>query len=134
LISLAAEEEHQATKLKWEKLRWKHQQPEGWRAKQLLGWVTEHKGYEVLDVDLRAVSDEQLQERLDAFLAEHPQSSTKEILRTVEGNDARLRELLKSGRYGVEDGPYHAKLYSLGSDDGFSREADVVQLPGIPHE
>ena len=113
---------------------WANRPPEGWRKKWLLEWIVEHKGYRVLDVDLRGVSDEQLQERLDAFLGEHPRSSTNAVLQGVEGNDARLRELLKSGHYLAANGPRGSKLYSLGSDLGLDFEAEVISLPGIPHE
>jgi hypothetical protein len=134
VIQLDSDTDKQETKLTWDKVRWIRQRPEGWRKKWLLEWVPEHKGYNVLDVDLRAVSDEQLRERVDAFLDKHPRASTKTILERVEGNAARLRQVLKSGRYAVENGPRGANLYSLSSDLVLDLEAEVMQLPGNAHE
>jgi hypothetical protein len=130
LISLARDGDKPATKLKWEKTRWANQTPEGWRQKQLLEWITEHKGYRVLDVDLRGASDEELKTRIDAYLEQHPWASTNAILQSVDGADGRLRELLKSGIYALKPGPRGSNLYHLGGDLG----GEVVPLPLIPHE
>jgi ribosomal protein L29 len=134
LVLLARDGDQERTKLEWAKTRWANRPPEGWRKKWLLEWTVEHKGYRLLNVDLRAVSDEQLQERLDAFLREQPRASTNAVLQRVEGNDSRLRELLKSSRYRVETGPRGSNLYSLASGLGLDLEAEVVSFPGMPHE
>jgi hypothetical protein len=130
LISLARDGDMPATKLKWEKTRWANQTPEGWRQKWLLEWVTEHKGYRIVDVDLRGASDVDLKGRIDDYLVQHPWASTNAILQAVDGSDGRLRELLKSGVYAVKPGPRGSNLYHVGGD----LSAEVIQLPGIPHE
>jgi len=134
LVSLARDGDEERTKLGWTKTRWANRPPEGWRKKWLLEWVVEHKGYRLLDVDLRGVSDEDLQDRLDEFLQEHPWASTNVTLQGVEGNDRRLRELLKSGRYATKQGPRGSHQYAIGSDLSLDLEAEVVPLPGTPHE
>jgi AAA domain len=120
LIALARDGDNQATKLSWEKVRWTRQAPEGWRKKWLLEWETEHKGYTVLEVDLRGVSDTELEERIADFLSANPQSSKKTIENNVSGNSERIRMLLDAGvdagRYVREKGFRGAQLHSLAAD------------------
>jgi hypothetical protein len=92
----------------------------------------------VLDVDLRGASDDEIAERIDAHLAEHPWSSTKAVETAVLGSSNRKRELLKSGRYVSKPGNRGATLYALAlaksTDLAESLGGEVATLPGIPHE
>jgi AAA domain len=138
LISLARDGDEQATKLSWEKIRWTNQTPDGWRKKWLLEWVTEHKGYNVLDVDLRGASDDEIRAGIDAFLAEHPLSSKTAIADAVHGTAKRVRVFLEegveNGRYDVVDGPRGSKLHSLASDPVATADGVADGVDGNPHE
>jgi hypothetical protein len=79
----------------------------------MLEWVLEPQSYDVVPLDTTAVSDSELEERLDSFLAESPLASTRAVLAGVEGNDKRLSQMLKeSPKYDcVERG--QARLWVL---------------------
>ena len=121
IASLSREGDLDRTRLTWEKLRWSNHPPEGWRKKQLLDWVTSHKGYQVSDIDVGAAStsDAELYSRLDEYLERNPGASTTTCTERVTGNEKRLSSLLKagaaSGRYASEPGLRGATLYSLAS-------------------
>jgi hypothetical protein len=132
-VLLQADGDQPRTKLTWSKTRWAVTGTEEQPKACLLEWVVETKGYEVRELSA-GVSDDELATRIDAFLAEHPRASTKAVREGVKGADARIRELLKSGRYNVGAGPHGANLYSLSSDVGLDVGAQVIELPGIPHE
>jgi AAA domain len=120
LVSLAQDGDEQRTKLTWAKTRWANRMPEGWRKKQLLEWIVEHKGFKVLDVDLRGASDEEIKAEIEAFLGAHPRSPKQAILDNVAGRAERVRALLDAGVeariYDLEQGPRGAKLHSLASE------------------
>ena len=131
MASLSREGDLDRTRLTWEKLRWSNQPPEGWRKKQLLDWVTSHKGYTVSDVDLSSgkTPDAELYNRLDEYLERNPRSSTTTCTERVKGNEKRLSDLLKagaaSGRYHPEPGAKGATLYSLASKDDSHPRLDL---------
>jgi hypothetical protein len=137
LVALAREGDSQATKLSWEKVRWTRQAPEGWRKKWLLEWVVEHKGYKVIDVDLRAASDAELEERIDDYLSANPRSSKNTIETEVKGNGERIRKLLdagvEAGRYVREKGFRSAQLHSLADDLVRTLDDLADDLGGNPH-
>jgi hypothetical protein len=119
VIRLERDGDQPRTKLRWVKTRWATTPSETRPAKQLLGWIDEHKGYELLDVDLvgNHVSNAELQQRLDAYLAEHPGSTTKAVYSAVTGDNTRLKKLLeqgeKAGTHHKDPGARGAKLWSL---------------------
>jgi AAA domain len=122
VIELEQDGDQPRTKLSWVKTRWATTPSETRPKKQLLGWLTEHKGYEVLDASLggNTVSDADLQARLDEFLSSHPRSSTQAVYNGVTGDNARLKRLLEAGAgartHVVEPGSHGAKLWSVASD------------------
>ena len=120
LVALESDPDKQETKLTWAKVRWERQRPEGWRSKNLLRWLVEHKGYELVDIDLHGASDTELEARIDAYLAEHPLASKTTIMEAVGGNAKRVRGLLDAGvqarKYDVVGVPRGAKLHLLTHD------------------
>jgi hypothetical protein len=143
VIELAQDGDQPRTKLCWVKTRWATTPSETRPKKQLLGWLTEHKGYEVLDVPLsgNAVSDAELQERLDEFLGAHPGSSTQSVYSGVRGDNTRLKDLLERGAevgtHAMNPGTHGAKLWSLASDAETSslldQTATTDELGAIAH-
>jgi hypothetical protein len=115
-VLLQADGNRSRTKLTWEKTRWATLPAEGRPKACMLEWIVETKGYNVVELDTVSVSDEELTARLDAFLVEHPWSSTTTIERDVQGNAERLRKLLDSPRYDTAKGPRGAKLWNLAAD------------------
>lgn len=138
LIALERSGDEHATRLTWEKVRWTRQEPEGWRKKLLLEWVTEHKGYTVRDIDLRGATDTELQAGIDKHLHDHPGASKTAIVEGVRGKDERIRELLdagvQAGRYVVENGPRNAQLHSLATDPGPAQDGLWDGVGENPHE
>ncbi len=104
----------QRTKLTWEKTRWATLDPE--QRAVILEWVTDTQGYIVTALDTGGASEEQLVERLTAYLNEHPLTATKHVCASVEGTDSRLTELLKSRpEFDSARGPHNATLWKLAS-------------------
>jgi 5S rRNA maturation endonuclease (ribonuclease M5) len=83
VIQLERDGDLPRTKLIWTKLR--HSRELGERPKrQLLDWVPEHKGFTVSDAVVGGkVSDEELFERLDIYLQEHPRQNTRTVRTNV---------------------------------------------------
>lgn len=84
------------TKLVWEKTRWATLPADGRPKACMLEWIVDTQGYEVVELDTVGASTSELEERLDAYLMEHPLSSTRAVLDGVQGTDARLSALLKT--------------------------------------
>jgi hypothetical protein len=104
------------TKLVWEKTRWASLPADGHPKAVMLDWVPATQGYTVVELDTVGATDDELRARIDAFLAEHPWSSTTAIETHVKGTNARKRELLNSGHYDEVRGPRGAKLWNIWRD------------------
>jgi hypothetical protein len=96
----------------------------------LLEWETDSQGYTVTALDANGVSDEQLDKRINAYLIEHPLSSTKTVQENVKGKDARIRARLKAS-FDFLEGDHGAHLWlpnpDLGVDDETLDDVDVVE-------
>ena len=101
------------TKLTWTKTRWATTGTEDQPRKLLLEWVIEAKSYAVVEADTLSVSDAELRERVDEFLAANPASTTTTVETKVTGAGARIRKVLEGGDYKREPGPRNATLWSL---------------------
>jgi hypothetical protein len=144
VIELEQDGDQPQTKLRWVKTRWASTPSEARPKKQLLEWLTEHKGYEVLDVSLsgNAVTDAELQERLDEYLVTHAGSSMQAVYKGVTGDNTRLKALLErgaeAGTHTMNPGSHGAKLWSLASEAEtsslFGETARSSTLDGKPHE
>jgi hypothetical protein len=63
----------------------------------VLEWVIETEGFDAIPLEMPVVvSDEELEQRLDAFLTEHPLSPTRAIRTGVQGSNDRITTLLKT--------------------------------------
>jgi hypothetical protein len=130
------------TKLTWAKTRWASTGVEGQPRTLLLDWVVETKSYTVVEADTLGVSDSELAERLDEFLAANPGSSTKAVYLAVKGEKGRLRRLLDEGveanKYGRDEGSRGALLWSLAGQVSttslFAQTDTSGHVDGKPHE
>jgi len=113
-VQLQADGNRQRTRLTWEKTRWATLDPA--RKAVMLDWIIATEGYTVTPLDTIGASDELLVERLAAYVDDHPATATKTILASVEGNHARLTELLNQRpEFDFCKGPKNAKLWTLTS-------------------
>jgi hypothetical protein len=134
LISLARDGDAARTKLHWQKTRWVTLPTDERPLTQLLGWKPEHHGYELLDVTMIAVSDDEILERVDAYLDEHPWTSKTKIREGVQGSADRIGKLLdtglENGRYSSKKGSRNAVLCALNTEpasDPFPTLEDWVE-------
>jgi hypothetical protein len=93
-VLLQKDGNRQRTKLDWDKTRFATLTEE--EKSYMLEWVVETQGYEVVPLDAAGVSEDELDERLDAYLSEHPFTATGKVLKVVKGTNARLLERLKT--------------------------------------
>jgi hypothetical protein len=56
----------------------------------MLEWVTETQSYTVTELSAVTTSDSELDERIRAFLAEHPASSTRRVWENVTEQNQRI--------------------------------------------
>jgi AAA domain len=99
------------TKLVWEKTRWATLPSEGRPKACVLEWVTETKGYRVVDIEPTTVDDAELARRLDEYLDMHPFTATRTVIAEVQGGRERLRALLDTDRYDSVKGPQGARRW-----------------------
>jgi hypothetical protein len=112
LIRLMRDGNRQRSKLTWEKTRWATLDREQYAV--MLDWVPETEGYEVKPLDTVGASDELLVQRLVEYLEEHPFTRTGQVLKSVEGTDARLKNLLETRpEFDCTAGPNNSKLWSV---------------------
>ena len=126
-VSLQQDGNRQRTKLDWAKTRWATLPTETIAKSCMLEWIVETQGYSVTDLVTAGVSDDELAERLDAFLADKPLSSTKTVLAGVQGTNERISNVLKtSPRYdSLKRG--NAVLWFLASENVPSRETERTE-------
>ena len=89
----------QRTKLTWVKPRWATLEPD--EKAVMLNWVTGSWGYDVTPIEPGGgrVSDEEYDERINAFLIEHPGATTTRVTKDVKGRAERIRERLRDGDF-----------------------------------
>jgi hypothetical protein len=104
------------TKLEWAKTRWATLPSETMAKAVMLEWVVETQGYTVTELDTVGASDAELEERIVAFLAEHPWSTTRAVWDGVSGTNERIRKLLEGDRFDCVDGPRGSILWGLASE------------------
>jgi hypothetical protein len=112
------------TKLSWEKTRWATLPSEQHAKAVMLEWVIERQGYTLTEIDTAGASDSELEERIVAFLAQHPWASTRSVNDGVKGTQERIRKLLNGDRFDCVKGQRGAILWNLASDRG--EDADAV--------
>ncbi|PWU23556.1 MAG: hypothetical protein C5B48_08415 [Candidatus Rokuibacteriota bacterium] len=106
----------QRTKLDWAKTRWATLPSDTIAKVCLLEWLTDSQGYNVVDLDSVGASDGELEDRIAAYLAEHPLSSTTTVETEVKGTASRIRKLLESPRFDSVPGKRGAKLWLLAAN------------------
>jgi AAA domain len=84
-VFLQRDGNHQRTRLDWAKTRWATLDPE--EKIVLLEWVTETQGYTVTQLDTVGASDDELDEKIAAYLTKHPAASTRGVHANVKGTD-----------------------------------------------
>jgi hypothetical protein len=115
-VQLQADGNQPRTKLTWEKTRWAVLPTEEQPKSCLLEWIVETKGYRAVELPAGA-TDSELEARIDAYLAEHPLSSTTGVLDNVQGTRDKLRKLLQtSPKYDSVKGARGASQWFLRSD------------------
>ena len=115
-VQLQADGKQPRTKLHWEKTRWASLPTETQPKSCLLEWVTETKGYSVLELETTGASDDELAARVRDYLDEHPLATTRNVTDNVKGTNSRISELLKTGDFDCVDGPRGAKQWFNTSD------------------
>jgi hypothetical protein len=102
----------QRTKLTWEKTRWATLGTEERPRSLMLDWETATESYTVSALDTVGASDEELVGRLVAYLEEHPATSTRRVVESVKGTNAKLQRLLEEREeFDHTEGPRGAKLW-----------------------
>ena len=85
-VFLQRDGNQQRTKLDWAKTRWRERSSQQQKV-VMLEWVTETQGYTVTELDTVGASDDELDERISAYLTDHPASSTRAVHGQREGHE-----------------------------------------------
>jgi hypothetical protein len=107
-VSLQRDGDHQRTKLDWAKTRWATLDPE--EKLVMLEWVTETEGYTVTTLAAATTSDAELDALIEAYLTEHPGSSTRAVREGVKGRDGHINARLKA-KFDFVKGPRGVKKW-----------------------
>jgi hypothetical protein len=83
------------TKLTWVKPRWAPALEPDERI-VTLEWIVDGQGYKVVQLDAVGATDDELDARIDAYLAEHPCSSTRAVHANVKGTNGRISARLRA--------------------------------------
>jgi hypothetical protein len=112
------------TKLDWAKTRWATLEQS--EKVVLLEWVLETQGYTVTQLDAAVSSDDELDERINLYLSDHPASSTRTVEADVTGNQARIRARLDA-KFDSVKGPRNSILWFPQSTASTSAEDAETQ-------
>jgi hypothetical protein len=124
-VSLQRDGNQQRTRLDWAKTRWATL--DSGEKVVMLEWELDTQGYTVIEMDTVGATESELQARIDAYLAEHPLSSTTKVETEVKGTAGRIRKLLEGSRYDCVDGPRGAKLWLLAATPSASNNDGVTE-------
>ena len=112
-VSLQRDGNQQRTRLDWAKTRWATLDPADKAV--MLEWVTDTQGYTVTELDTIGASDNELDERIAAYLADHPAASTRDVHANVKGTNDRITARLKA-KFDSVSGPRNATLWLVSPD------------------
>jgi hypothetical protein len=87
LLEATEGEAPETTRLAIRKQRWGHKPPKP----LVLQWILDSEGYELFDTTAAKATDEDYEQRILDYLAEHPWATTDELENDVEGRAAELR-------------------------------------------
>jgi hypothetical protein len=133
-VQLQADGNRPRTKLIWEKTRWATLPSDEQPKACILEWITDTKGYTVVETDSVGASDSELEQRIADFLTEHPWSSTRAVWDGVSGTNERIRKLLDGDRFDCVGGPRNSILWGLANDCVGEPDAVTESQDRIPHE
>ncbi len=111
-VSLARDGNNQRTKLDWNKTRWATLEPS--EKVVMLEWVLDTQSYTVTELNAAGASDAELDERIQAYLSDHPTSSTTAVCANVKGANGRIIARLNA-KFDHVRGPRGAKLWLPGA-------------------
>lgn len=131
-VQLQADGNRPRTKLVWEKTRWASLPTEAQPKACMLEWVTETKGYTVVELDSTGASDAELEQRILYYLTEHPLSSTRDVQAGVTGTNNRIAALLKA-KFDCVDGRGNAKLWFTPLSASATSDDAPTHTGGNPH-
>lgn len=84
----------QRTKLTWVKTRWATLDPD--EKAVALEWVIDGQGYAVVQLDAAGATDDELDGRIKAYLADHQPASTRSVHENVKGTNSRITARLRA--------------------------------------
>jgi hypothetical protein len=117
----------------WEKTRWASLPSATQPKAVLLEWVVETQGYTVLELDSVGASEDELEQRVAAYLAEHALSSTRAVHENVKGTNGRITAVLKA-KFDCVDGPNGAKLWFAPTTASARSDDAPTHSAANPHE
>jgi hypothetical protein len=125
-VQLEQDSNRPRTKLTWAKTRWATLPSETTAKAVMLEWIVETQGYSVTELDTVGASDAELEERVAAYLADHPLASTTTVETDVKGTTSRIRKALERPRFDSVGGKRGARLWFLATTPSASADDGVT--------